>query len=529
MRRTLAIQVLVLQMLVLQLLLGSGCASYYESSADRDGARIQAEKLAEVEQFRRLELLDPRSLEPSEAESAQNLEISDPMTLDDAIVVATERNRDYQAARERLFISALDLGLTRRDFLRPVFDASANWNLTDGSELNYGDVTGLSFGGSYLFYTGANIRLDTSLSMSNDAGLIGPDQLTVGQARVSIAQPLLQGAGHAIAFEGLTQAERTLLYEARDFETFRQTFVINVINDYYDLLSQKKQLENTRRNIVAQTFAKEQAEALFSIGRGDKLSVFRAEQSLFTAQNALLSAEQGYRVAFDRFKVTQLGVPIALEFEIEDSFPEVNELTLDLAPAIEAALHNRLDLETVRDQVDDQVRRLAIARDALLPNFSLTASYTKNSDAETTLVGLDFHEEVASVGLALEIPLDRKPQRNAYRAALISVDQARRGLERSEDEVVLDVRSSLGSLAQRKAQIEIGILEIQSVQLSVEKAQLEVEQGSGQNRDLTEALDSLTESENQQLDRIVAHEIARLTLLRQLGLLFVEESGRLEK
>jgi hypothetical protein len=39
----------------------------------------------------------------------------------------------------------------------------------------------------------------------------------------------------------------------------------------------------------------------------------------------------------------------------------------------------------------------------------------------------------------------------------------------------------------------------------------------------------LTDAQNQQLDRIVDHEIARLTLLRQLGLLFVDDSGQVEE
>ena len=48
-------------------------------------------------------------------------------------------------------------------------------------------------------------------------------------------------------------------------------------------------------------------------------------------------------------------------------------------------------------------------------------------------------------------------------------------------------------------------------------------------KELAATADVLSDAQNDQLDRIVDHEIARLTLLRQLGLLFVDESGMVEE
>ena len=526
------IRAIAWSLLGLSLLVSSGCAAYQRGNTQSEGERIQSEKRGEVERFRREELIDPRLSGPAPEtpeELLAAIDLPDPMTLDNAIEIATERNRDYQSRRESLFLSALDLGVTRRDFLRPVFDGSVDWNYSDGTDLRSSDVVSLSLGGSYQMFTGGNLNVSSSLSLDHDNAASTPQQGTSGSTTVSLSQPLLRGAGYDIAFEGLTQAERSLLYEARDFELFRQDFLIGIIDDYYALLSQKQQLVNTRQNIDRQTFAFEQAQALFRLGRGDSLSVFRAEQSLLQAQNQLLNDDQAYAVSFDRFKI-QLGLPTAAEFDIDDDFPALNELAIELEAAVDAALQNRLDLRTDRDQLEDQRRRVAIARNALLPNLNLSASYTSSTDAETSLRGLDFHEDgIASVGLSLEIPFDRKPERASLRGAEISLLQAERDLVRREDEVILDVRSSLGTLRQRRSQIEIGAREISSLELSLEKASLEFESGLATNRDVTEAADALTDAQNDQLDRIVDHEIARLTLLRQLGLLFVDESGRLDE
>ena len=521
-------------------LLGSflpGCASYRHGNTDAEGARIEAQKHRAVSEFRRDELIDPRTL-PEDASSAEatasdlsatDIAVPDPLRLADAITIATEHNRNYQANREQLFLAALDLGVTRRDFLRPVFDGSLDYSFSDGSGIDSSDVVSLSLGGDYLLFTGGTLALSSNWDLARSPTDPGADQSTDGSTTLSISQPLLQGAGHTIAFEGLTQAERNLLYDARDFELFRQDFVIGIIDDYYALLSQKQQLENSRQNIERQQFAYEQAQALFRLGRGDSLSVFRAEQSVLQAQTAYLTAEQGFAVALDRFKI-QLGLPTAVEFAIEDEFPSLVELSIGLEGAVEAALHNRLDLRTTRDQLEDRRRALRIAEDRLLPRLNLTASYTTSTDAATSLQGLDFHEEdAASIGLSLEIPFDRKSERAALRSAELSLLQSERNLVQREDEVILDVRNSLGTLRQRRAQIEIGEREIRSLELSLEKASLEFESGLATNRDVTEAADELTDAKNEQLDRIVDHEIARLTLLRQLGLLFVDESGQVDE
>ena len=64
---------------------------------------------------------------------------------------------------------------------------------------------------------------------------------------------------------------------------------------------------------------------------------------------------------------------------------------------------------------------------------------------------------------------------------------------------------------------------------SVEKAEIDQLRGTGTNRDVVEATNSLTEAKNGQLDRIVAHEIQLLRLQKQLGLLFVNEDGMVAK
>ena len=56
-------------------------------------------------------------------------------------------------------------------------------------------------------------------------------------------------------------------------------------------------------------------------------------------------------------------------------------------------------------------------------------------------------------------------------------------------------------------------------------AELRFERGEIPNRDVVEANQALLDAQNALIDEQVAYEIARLQLLRDLGILFIDETG----
>ncbi len=511
------------------LMLLCSCSARDHAIAEREGNRIRSEKVAVVDRFRREQLVQPDAAVSHREPTPSEIDVPETLDLATALTIATRYSRSYQSQRESLFLSALSLGLTRRDFLRPVFNSTASFTASDGSDRDYQDVAALSIGGSLMLFTGGSLAINANSSLNTSDDPLADLQIANTSASLSLSQPLLRGAGHDLAFESLTQAERSLLYRARDFELYRQDFVIQITEKYFGLISQQKKLTNTRENIEGQRFAWEQAKALFRLGRGNSLDVFRAEQALLEAQNSGLDAEQAFSLSIDQFKI-DLGLPTSVEFVIQDKFPVVTPFEMDLDGAVEAALHNRLDLRTTRDQLEDAERGLNIASNSLLPSLALSLGYSAAADPEFRFSDLNIDDsDDYSVGLVMEIPLDRKSQINNFRSAEISLDQAHRELDRQRDEVILEVRDSLRTLKQRKDQIELGVKKIQSVTFSVEKAEIDQVRGTGTNRDVVEATNSLTAAKNDQLDRIVAHEIQLLRLQKQLGLLFVNEDGLVAK
>lgn len=510
--------------LSLLLLAAGGCASSYLAAADREGNAIRDEKAALVENFRREGLADPRGEVPPRKAEPPPVEVPPLMTLPDAVRIGTLYSREYQTQRESFFLAALNLGLVRRDFSEFVFSGSLSFTGTKARHAEFSDVSALALSGTRVLPWGGSVTISAEGDFRHDAVGEGRDQVSTTAGTVSILQPLLKGAGHDIAFETLTQAERDVLYAAREFELFRQNFAIEITRGYYSLVTQKRSIGNFKRNLELQDFLVRQAEALYRLGRGAQIDVFRARASLLGAQTGLIDAQQAYRLALDRFKLL-LGVPVETELDVAEEIPELAELELDLRSAVNAALQNRLDLQTSRERVEDAGRSVKVARNALLPDLSLTASYSIGSDDGNSFGDLAFHDDIGTLGLNLELPLDKKAERNAYRASLLTLEQTSRSLRLAEDSVILEVRDSLRSLKLQREQIRIEEQNIEVLRKSLRKAELDNRSGAASNRDVVEALNRLTEALNSLNERVVAYELERLTLLRRVGVLFIDQQG----
>jgi hypothetical protein len=140
------------------------------------------------------------------------------------------------------------------------------------------------------------------------------------------------------------------------------------------------------------------------------------------------------------------------------------------AVAAQVALENRLDLMNVRAQVVDAWRQIKVFANALLGVF--TAQY--HADTATpagasepfNFGGSRSRQEIILNG---ELPLVRKAERNAYRAAQIAYQRERRTLQEGEDLVANSVRGELRQLRVlaenyriQQRQVELAYLTVES-------------------------------------------------------------------
>lgn len=458
------------------------------------------------------------------------------VNLNTALEIAVKNSRTYQNEKESLYSQALSLTLARHEY-SPIFSGSMNADYQSSvSEVNniierdHSISGGGGVGMDWFLRTGA--RLATDFSTDFFRYLIGDSSLpTSSRLAGTLTQPLLRGAGYKVAMENLTQAERNMLYALRNFVQFRREFIVQTTSTYYGVLQDRENVRNALKRYESFTRQAARTRSLATEGRTTQTELGRLEQEEISAEISLNNAMRNYKRSLDQFKI-QLGLPMDTNIILDDNELDNLEIIhpeIDPEQAVHVAMVSRLDLFTVRDQYEDAARKLDLAENGLLPDLDLVLQASVDSEPGTGLPELEFSKVNWGAGLNLNLPFDRKSERNSYRSAMIRLDQAARELELSIDNMKFDVYEDLRRLQQARSNYESSKLGVQISERRVEEQDLLAELGRATAQDQVDAQNDLTSSQNALVAALVDHNIARLQLWRDLGILTIKDNGQWEE
>jgi len=453
------------------------------------------------------------------------------LSLAQAVAVATAHNREYQRQKEQLYVTALDLTLARHRFARRWFSTiDAGYAREDQDEqVGSGSLQGLNRTLADGAQVAGSIALDWTRFLAGGSGT------SLGSVLgASITQPLLRGAGRQVAQENLTQAERNVLYAIRSFNRYRQLFVVSIVNDYYRVLQQRDAVTNARNSYESKVELRKRLEMEAGEGRTARFQVDQAEQSELNARDSHLRAQQSYEQRLDEFKI-RLALPTDANVVLDQAElailkeTGVTQPTYTLDAALDTAFAQRLDLANSVDGVEDAARKIMVAANNLGTELDLAGRAGADSGNGTDFLRVPVHRGDYSLGLDADLPLDRKAERNAYREAMIVLEQQQRAHENQVDTVKLEVRQ-----AYRKLQEEAESYVTQRKSLDLARQRVAVspllwEAGRANTRDLLESQDALLLAENSLTAALVDHTIAKLNFFRDIGVLQVRPDGMWEE
>tara|TARA_B110000881_G_scaffold77440_1_gene67488 strand:- start:170 stop:1879 length:1710 start_codon:yes stop_codon:yes gene_type:complete len=443
------------------------------------------------------------------------------LSLDQAIAYAIKNSREYQSEKEQLYLTALTLTGERHNF-RPNFFGRTR---ADSNRLSNGERTGTAstdLGINQALLTGGSL----GISIANDLLKYftgDPRRSAASALRLNVTQPLLRGIGSKIAAERLTQANRNVVYAVRDFTHFQNTFSVEIVSDYFDLLQMKNVIFNEYNNYESRKANKEYLTA--RVDRESPEAQGDAEQDVLQAKNRYISSITSYRNALDRFKIT-LGLPQITDLRLDDKEIDLvraagaKTLYLGSPEGFRIALDHRLPLFNQIDRFEDNKRQVTIAANQLKADLNIIGSGSLNSDGKPTdYANFDFRNVRTSVGLQLNLPLDRLRERNDYRATLINFESATRTLGQNFDELrnLLDRR--IRELEQFRQSYQIQQNAVVLAEKRVEGNQLRLKAGTVIFRRLSESQDALISAQNAETRALVDYLGARLNLLIDLGIL----------
>lgn len=406
------------------------------------------------------------------------------LALEDIVELALLNSREYQTQKETLYRAALRLSLQRFDYDLK-FSTGGNRIATDYTHARDGGITVnrlrvpsgyrvdkmLATGGTVLMSFANNLLL-TFNGANGFATDIGSDIV------LDIEQTLLQ---IDVQFEPLTQAERDLVYAARDFARFRKTLYTTLTTQYYTLIRTYRQVEIDSQNYLTLARAFRQAEEEYRAGEEPRVQVDQVEQNMLRGRSRLIGTCNGLEQSIDNLKI-RIGLPTETQINID--LTELEQLTRHDELAVRRELVRRVRKRLVSERNSSKPERVVLLSssidliDRLLGAFGVLEQLGEERPNDTELRKLR-----ALLGVQ-RARIDADSERKRLEAELAetrpdypklfgrTMDVAERLLILIEHEIevaqshgqsgdaIADMRRTAAELRQREEQLEVAIREL---------------------------------------------------------------------
>jgi outer membrane protein TolC len=337
--------------------------------------------------------------------------------------------------------------------------------------------------------------------------------------------PLLRGAGD-IAQESRIQAERDLVYAAREFERTRREFLVAIATDYFDLLEARARIANQIRQIESLRRFELATAARVRAGTLQPFETAIASSRLLAGEANLESLRESYTLALERFRI-RLGLRPDARVVIREDIPIIPEPAIDPDEAALRALELRLDLQNQRDRVDDARRAVANARNGILPDLDITGQVGIPTDPDEREGGVNFSGDDLNYrgAFTLSLPLDRERERLAIRQSVIRAERAEREYGRARDEVIVESRSAVRAVELARFRLTLAERQVEINKRRLESQILRAAEVDAQT--IIDTENALLESENDRDSSITALRTAVLNYLLTSDQLRVARDGTL--
>ncbi len=448
------------------------------------------------------------------------------LPLSEALRISQSQSREFLSAQEDYVLSAITLLIQRHRFDPRLFNTTSVSVAGEGDDGRFTSVLSIlnELGVTKQFERGGQVAASWVLNATEDLRNGATDRYTQSSEIVLSGNfPLLRGAG-TVASEALIQAERNVVYAARNFERFRRQLFVSIASDYIRLLQHLASIQNQERRIESLEILQNETQAKADAGqvRGFEISI--AESDLLQARADLAGLRDRYRLSEDQFKI-RIGLPVDQPISITPMELMLPDPDITLDEAMRRGLDYRLDLQNSRDRVLDSRRGVSNARNDVLPDLDVNARVGLPTDPDVDEGGLDYDpdELTYSAGIMLNLPLDRLEEKLRVRQSIIQLEQQIRSYERDRDNVVIDSRASVRGVELARLQLTLAERQVETNRRRQRGQELDPDNVTPQER--VDTQNALLSAENARDQAEADLRVAILNYLLNTGQMRVTETG----
>jgi outer membrane protein TolC len=475
------------------------------------------------------------------------------LSLQDCILIALRNNLGVRFAvlspelaetnlawAKEKFLPRLSFGMNRQN------NSSASYSWIEATEKVKSKYNDFSAGLSQAIPTGGSVSVSLS-SYKSESNLkfqtINPrygSTLSFG-----FSQPLLRNFGPKMSRRDIIISQNNRDISEGQLRAVLLDTVYNVEQAYWNLIYAIENLEVKKQSLelAKDLLSKNRREV--EVGMEAPIEILSAEAEVATREADILQAEVAVANSEDLLKTV-----INIEAEersgatqiVPSDAPTQEPRRVSLDEALKVAVANRPDLEITRIGLKNKEISLAYAKNQVLPDLNLYASYWSpgisgtqilylNNDPLTgTVIGtvpggasaalknaLGLKYDNWAVGVQLSIPVSSLLTRSQYEASKISYQQSLVDLANLEQRIFLDIRTAVRAvetgykrvLAYRAAR------ELADSKLSAEEKKLKV--GLTTNYVVLQYQRDLADSRTAELRALIEYNLALAYLDKALG------------
>ena len=420
-----------------------------------------------------------------DAQEPQEIDLSQPLTLEQCTQLGLEKSTSMRNARLSLAIQELRLKNARADYF-PIISSSGSYNFNDRLDFGFEPENyGLGLTGRYTLWDN-------------------------GQREV-----------------GFAQAKEGLKATTNRNEGVKQSVILQITQAYYNVLKDTE-LVKVSEDVLARSMEDtEQTIALKEAGVLIPADVATArvrqasnELSLVNNQNAL----QISQATLPRLMGLDPGLLITVS--VDESFQlyldrgTIEKIQISVEEAIQTAFDNRPEFKETEATLKQQEWSLTLSKLQRWPRLSANANYNVDLDAylRERVNFSDFRSW--SVGASINFTLyDGGVLGNVVKERSMQLEQARENASDLERSVALDVRQSYLNLKRSETVVEISNTQVVNAQLSLDVIQGRYRVGKAILLEVLDAQTSYAQSLTNQVNAFYDYKIALARLQDAMGVL----------
>jgi HAE1 family hydrophobic/amphiphilic exporter-1 len=483
------------------------------------------------------------------------------ITADDVAKLATANNPDLATAQydprvnaertaqaKAAFLPTLQSGISRNVQETPpssvFFGTSAV--RTDLWQGNVGVAQQLPWGGGSYSFGWSSLRTNANFTLSN----FNPS--VTAQLQAAVSQPLLRNFRFDPLRGQVAISQRNQEISDIGLQELEITLTSSAERAYWNLVLARAAVDVSQRSLDLSQELERNNKARVDVGQSPPLDLVSARAEVAQRRTDLITAQTNVREAEDQLRVLILDPKRPdywlVKIEPADLVPPVGPAP-DVDTAVRKALAERTDLARLHKQIDLNDTNVSLAKNAVLPDVRLQASYLTNGLGGTeqlrdTFLGPitgqspiafgDVLRQIFSanyptwtVGFTFSYPLGRSQDEANLARTKLEREQSVERLRSAELKAVRDVRQAAMVLDQDRQRIDTTRLARELSEQRLDQEQKRYEVGMSTNFNVIQAQRDLAVARNAELQAQLDYQQAQINFdtIQRIGGTGVAVSG----